>query len=96
MRFVFAKGFAEAMQFTNLIMFFNNIVPIFGWPRLVSCDNGTYFIGEDIRDTFAAFKVTMITAPIFYLLSVGLSKRYVQLIVGFLQRHCIPSGSVEE
>lgn len=95
-RFVFARAFAEATQLTTLSMFFESIVPIFGWPMSVYCDNGSHFMGNKVQDTFQAFGVTLIAAPISHPSSVGLSERYVQMLVGALRRHCIAKGSMDD
>ncbi|KAF8442615.1 hypothetical protein BGX38DRAFT_1272216 [Terfezia claveryi] len=77
-------------------MFFENVVPIFGWPMSIYCDNGMYFMGSEVQDTLRAFGVMQIGAPISYPSSVGLSERYVQMIVVTVRRHCIASKNTEE
>lgn len=94
-RFVFARAFKEATQLTTLSMFFETIVPIFGWPMSIYCDNGSHFVGGDVQDTMRAFGVTLLTAPISHPGSVGLSERYVQMLVGALRRHCIATKTLE-
>lgn len=95
-RFVFGRAFVEATQITTLSMFFETVVPIFGWPMSVYCDNGSHFVGNDVKDTFIAFGVTMLTAPISHPSSVGLSERYVQMVIGSLRRHCIATNTMKD
>lgn len=80
-RFLFARGFVEANQMSTLTMFFENVTPMFGWPMSVYCGNGTHFMGAEVQDTLRAFGVIL-----------GLSKRYVQMVIAALRRHCIAAG----
>lgn len=94
--FVFGRAFVEATQITTLSMFFKTVIPIFGWPMSVYCDNGSHFVGNDVKDTFIAFGVTMLTAPISHPSFVGLSQRYVQMVIGSLRRHCIATNTMKD
>jgi len=43
-----------------------------------------------------AFGAVFISAPISHPSSVGLSERYVQMIISALRKHCIAAGTMEE
>jgi hypothetical protein len=96
-RFLFARGFAEyPSQATTMSMLLDSIAPIFGWPKTIFCDNGSYFVGKEVKKLLDTFGVKMINAPITHPSSVGLSERYVQMIVGRIRLQCIGRGSTDD
>ena len=56
------------------------------WPLAVYTDNGTHFIGTDFHQTLVKKNIKHVPAPRHHPQSVGLSERYVQLIMGALRK----------
>jgi len=95
-RFLFARGFSEyPSQATTMSMLLDTIVLIFGWPKMIFCDNGGHFVGKEVKKLWDSFGVKMINSPITHPSSVGLSERYVQMIVGRICLQCITKGSTD-
>ena len=95
-RFLFARGFTEyPSQATTMSMLLDTIAPIFGWPKTIFCDNGSHFVGKEVRKLLDTFRVKMINAPITHPSSVGLLERYVRMIVGRIRLQCIAKGSTD-
>jgi len=76
-------------------MLLDTIVLIFGWPKMIFCDNGGHFEGKEVKKLWDSFGVKMINSPITHPSSVGLSERYVQMIVGRIRLQCITKGSTD-
>jgi len=94
-RFLFTRSFTEyPSQATTKSMLLDTIALIFGWPKTIFCDNGSHFVGK-VRKLLETFGVKMINAPTTHPSSVGLSERYVHMIVARIRLQCIAKGSTD-
>lgn len=95
-RFVFATPSQKADQQSMMRFFINHIVPIVGWPKSVYSDNGSHFAGSAIREMWKDGGVLHFTTAISHPQSVGLSERYVQMVMGWVCLKCISAGSSKD
>ena len=73
--------------------FVDKVVPILGWPKSVYSDNGSHFTGAAIQKMWADHGVMHFSAAISHPQSVGLSERYVQIVMGRIRLRCISAGT---
>ena len=92
-RFVFGAPLQKADQQSTMDVFVNRIVPIAGWPKSVYSDNGSHFTGMAIKKMWEDHGVLHFAATISHPQSVGLSERYVQMVMGRIRLRCISLGS---
>ena len=57
-----------------------------GWPLAAYTDNGSHFTGTEFHSALIKNKVKHFPAPRHHPQSVGLSERYVQLVMGILRK----------
>lgn len=69
--------------------FLKNIVRTFGWPISVYLDNGSHFVKGVLPPLLAKHGVKLFSAPITHPRSVGLSERYVQMVLAGLRSKVI-------
>ena len=92
----FAQG-KNYMDYTNIKTYniFNfYIVPIFGWPRGIYSDNGSYFVNINIFILFAQKSITYFIGPVLYLVSTGLLERTIQKVILQLSKKCLEMGLI--
>ena len=92
-RFLWAVGVQKADQASTMKALLNHIVPIFGWPLTVYTDNGGHFTGTMISKMWTDHGVMHFPSAISHPQSVGLSERYVQMLMGRIRLNCISQGS---
>ena len=95
-RFVFGGTMGRADQQSTMRFFVDKVAPIVGWPKSVYTDNGSHFTGSAIRKMWEDHGVMQFTAATSHPQSVGLSERYVQMIMGRIRLRCIESGSSKD
>ena len=83
----------KADQQSTMRAFVDKVVPILGWPKSVYTDNGSHFTGAAIRKMWEDHGVMHFTAAISHPQSVGLSERYVQMVMGRIRLKCVSTGS---
>ena len=93
--FLFGRAVVEATMQSTMDTILNYIVPICGWPRSISSDNGSHFVGGEMQTMLRNFGVTHFAAAISHASSVGLAKQYVQMTVGRLRLKCIDCQSAD-
>ena len=79
-RFLVARAVPEATSANTVSFFQQEVADKFGWPRAVYHDNGSHF-KRHFTTKLEQMGVKQMTAPITHPSSVGLSERYVQLIL---------------
>ena len=83
-RYLFAhatkKNTGEAV-----VEFLERISKIFGWPLAFYVDNGSHFVKGKVRELVTRLSIKLFTAPVTNPRSVGLSERYVQLVLAGLR-----------
>jgi len=84
-RYLFAQPVAAAMGASAVGLLLNQIVRPFGWPLAVYTDNGQHFAQGDFPKLLKQYSVKQFPAPKTHPSSVGLSERYVQLLMTSLQ-----------
>ena len=62
------------------------VARLVGWPLAVYTDNGTHFTGAEFHQTLVRNNIKHFPAPRHHPQSVGLSERYVQLVIGILHK----------
>ena len=81
-RFVFGAPLQKADQQSTMAFFLDKVVPMVGWPKSVYSDNGSHFTGGAIRQMWLDHGVLQFTSAVSHPQSVGLSERYVQMVMG--------------
>ena len=92
-RFLWAIGVHRADQVSTMKALLDHIVPVVGWPLTVYTDNGSHFTGSAITQMWREHGVIHFPSAISHPQSVGLSERYVQMLVGRIRLNCISLGS---
>jgi len=92
-RFLFAVGLPQADQKSPMSALLEKVIPVVGWPMTVYTDNGTHFTGQHIQKMWQDHGVLHFSSAISHPQSVGLSKRYVQMLVGCIRLKCISLGT---
>jgi len=72
------------------------VIPVVGWPMTVYTDNGTHFTGQNIQKMWQDHGVLHFPSAISHPQSVGLSERYVQMLVGRIRLNCISLGTAAQ
>jgi len=72
-----------------------NIARTFGLPRSVYTDNATYFVNGAFPNFLASRGVQQFPAPKTHTLSVGLLKRYIQLVLYGTRRIVVGGGNIQ-
>lgn len=88
-RFVFGAPLQKADQQSTMRFFIDHLVPTVGWPKSVYSDNGSHFTGSLVKQMWKDHGVLHFTAAISHPQSVGLSERYVQMVMGRIRLKCI-------
>ena len=92
-RFVFGGALEKADQQSTMRFLVDKVVPIVRWPKSVYTDNGSHFTSSAIRKMWEDHGVLQFTAAISHPQSVGLSERYVQMVMGRIRLRCIGAGN---
>jgi len=92
-RFLFAIGLPKADQRSTMSALLERVIPVVGWPMTVYTDNGPHFTGQLIQRMWEDHGVIHFPAAISHPQSVGLSERYVQMLMGRIRLKCISVGS---
>ena len=92
-RFLWAVGTQKADQISTMKALCDHIILIVGWPLTVYTDNGSHFTGAMIKKMWKDHGVMHFPSAISHPQSVGLSERYVQMLMGRIRLSCISSGS---
>ena len=92
-RFVFGASLRKADQTSTMQVLIERVVPVVGWPKSVYTDNGSHFTGSAIKEMWEDHGVMHFTSAISHPQSVGLSERYVQMIMGRIRLKCIEMGT---
>jgi len=92
-RFLWAVGVERADQTSTIKALLSAVIPIVGWPMSVYTDNGSHFTGALITKMWSDQGVLHFPSAISHPQSVGLSERYVQMLVGRICLSCINQGS---
>ena len=66
---------------SDMVQVLKKIAKIFGWPIAIYCDNASYFVKGQVPEELKIQQVMQFSAPITHPSSVGLSERYVQLVL---------------
>lgn len=83
-RYLFAHATTRSTG-AAVVELVGRIAKIFGWPLAFYVDNGSHFVKGEFPGLLAKMGTILLTAPITNPRSVGLSERYVQLILAGLQ-----------
>jgi len=95
-RFVFVLPVTSATGETALQLLEGQIVRPFGWPRSIYTDNGQHFVNGIFPTALQQNLVRHFPAPKTHPSSVGLSERYVQILMTMLRTTVQDNkGSVE-
>jgi hypothetical protein len=95
-RFLWARGMQKADQLSTMKALLDHVFPIVGWPLTVYTDNGSHFTGAMITKMWKDHGVIHFPSAISHPQSVGLSERYVQMLMGRIRLSCIASGSSKD
>ena len=79
-RFLFAESVPKADRET-VVKTIQKIAKTFRWPIAIYCDNASYFVKGKVPEELKTRRVMQFSAPITHPSSVGLSERYVQLVL---------------
>lgn len=83
-RYLFARA-TKRNTGEAVVEMLEEISKVFGWPLAFYVDNGSHFVKGKVRDLVTRFGISMFTAPVTNPRSVGLSERYVQMILAGLR-----------
>lgn len=92
-RFLWAIGVHKADQASTIKALLSHVIPIVGWPLTVYTDNGGHFTGALISKMWTDHGVMHFPSALSHPQSVGLSERYVQMLMGRIRLSCITKGS---
>jgi len=92
-RFLWAVGTKKANQVSTMQALLDHVIPVVGWPLTVYSDNGSHFTGSMISQMWRDHGVIHFTSAISHPQSVGLSERYVQMLMGRIRLSCITLGT---
>lgn len=82
--FLWARALPAATSANTVEFFHRAIVDVFGFPRMVYTDNGSHF-KRFFTAMLAKFEVKHLWAPTSHPQSVGMSERYVQIVLAALR-----------
>lgn len=83
-RYLFAQA-TERSTGAAVVGFLRQISNIFGWPLALYVDNGSHFVKGELPKLLQETGTLLFTAPISNPRSVGLSERYVQMVLAGLR-----------
>ena len=92
-RFLWAFGVKRADQRSTMQVLLDHVFPTVGWPVTVYSDNGSHFTGNTISQMWKDHGVLHFASAISHPQSVGLSERYVQMLMGRIRLACLSLGS---
>ena len=92
-RFLWGIGVHKADQVSTIKALLNHVIPVVGWPLTVYTDNGGHFTGALIAKMWTDHGVMHFPSAVSHPQSVGLSERYVQMLIGRIRASCINQGS---
>ena len=92
-RFLWAIGTKKADQVSTMRALLDHVFPVVGWPLTVYSDNGSHFTGASISKMWSDHGVIHFTTAISHPQSIGLSERYVQMLMGRIRLSCIALGT---
>lgn len=84
-RYCFAQAVQRNTGEVVVDFLYSNVTCHFGWPLAFYVDNGSHFVKGKLPDKLKQQGVKLFTAPITNPRSVGLSERYVKLILAGLR-----------
>ena len=79
-RFLFAEVVRDVDEVT-VVRVLQKIAKLFEWPIAIYCDNASYFVKGKVPEELKGHQVLQFSAPIMHPSSVGLSERYVRLVL---------------
>jgi len=91
-RFLWGIGVHKADQISTIKALLNHMIPVVGWPLTVYTENGGHFTGAVITKMWADHGVMHFPSAVSHPQSVGLSERYVQMLMGRIRASCINQG----
>jgi len=91
-RFLWAVGVKKADQVSTMRVLLDHVFPVMGWPLKVYTDSGSRFTGSMISQMWNDRGVIHFPSAISHPQSVGLSERYVQMLIGRIRLSCISIG----
>ena len=83
----------KADQVSTMRALLDHVIPVVGWPLTVYSHNGSHFTGSLISQMWSDHGVIHFTSAISHPQSVGLSERYVQMLMGRIRLSCISLGT---
>lgn len=92
-RFLSAFGVNKADQISTMKALLDHVFPVVGWPLSVYSDNGSHFTGQLISTMWKDHGVMHFTSAISHPQSVGLSERYVQMLMERIRLACLSLGT---
>ena len=92
-RFLWAFRVNKDDQMSTMKALLDHVFPVVGWPLSVYSDNGCHFTGQLISTMWKDHGVMHFTSAISHPQSVGLSERYVQMLMGRIRLACLSLGS---
>jgi len=95
LRFLWAVGVQRADQASTMKALLDYIFLVVGWPLTVYTDNGSHFTGALISKMWVDHGVIHFPSAISNPQSVGLSERYVQILMGRIRLRCLSIGTCE-
>ncbi|GAW16256.1 hypothetical protein ANO14919_056790 [Xylariales sp. No.14919] len=84
-RYIFTSSSPSASS-EHVLNVWNQLHPIFGWPRVVYCDKGSHFTAEAVQSRFTRQGSDVIYAPVTHASSVGLVERMVREVKTMLRK----------
>lgn len=91
--FLWAIGSKKADQVSTIPALLDHVLPVVGWPLTVYSDNGSHLTSTLISKMWSDHGVIHFTSAISHPQSVGLSERYVQMLMGRIRLSCISLGT---
>jgi len=82
----------KADQVSTMHVLLDHGFPVMGWTLTVYTDNGSHFTGSMISQMWKDRGVIHFPSAISHPKSVGLSERYVQMLIGRIRLSCISIG----
>jgi len=92
-RFLWAVGVKKADQVSTIRVLLDHVFPVMDWPLTVYTDNGSHFTGSMISQMWKDHGIIHFPSAISHPQLVGLSERYVQLLMGRIRLTCISIGT---
>ncbi|KAF2966539.1 hypothetical protein GQX73_g7005 [Xylaria multiplex] len=84
-RYIFTSS-TESPSSSHVLGMWEQLHPIFGWPRMIYSDNGTHFTANPVQQRLTGQGTNLVYAPVTHASSVGLVERMVREVKTMLRK----------